>query len=76
MSFIVEHRGYLIKAYKESPSCYAVVTAGKGGKIPDILSGLYTSRDLAKAAIDLYLSTKPNKEVANGNITNQTGSTG
>lgn len=53
-----EYKGYLIKPEKDVPSHYVVVTAGQGGKIPDVLSSLYTTRQYAKDAIDLYLSTK------------------
>lgn len=54
----LEYKGYLIKPEKDVPSHYVVVTSGQGGKIPDILSSLYTTRQYAKDAIDLYLSTK------------------
>lgn len=53
-----EYKGYLIKSDKDVPNNYVVVTAGQGGKIPDVLSSLYTTRQYAKDAIDLYLSTK------------------
>jgi hypothetical protein len=61
--FIVHYEGYDIKPHKEVPTNYIVVTSGKGGKIPDILSGLFTTRAYAKAAIDAYLASKPKKVV-------------
>lgn len=60
---LVNYEGYQIKPHKEVPTNYIVVTSGKGGKIPDVLSGLFTSRAYAKAAIDTYLASKPKKVV-------------
>lgn len=62
---MTEYEGYQIKPHKEVPTCYIVVTAGKGGKIPDVLSGLFTTPAIAKAVIDKYLETKPRKEKDN-----------
>ncbi len=56
------HEGYQIKPHKEVPTCYIVVTDGKGGKIPDVLSGLFTTPEFAKAEINRYLASKPKKE--------------
>lgn len=61
-----EYKGYYIKGHKEYPSISVVVTAGQGGKIPDVLSGMYTSAGIAMSAIDKYLESKPQKE-ANDN---------
>lgn len=63
---IREFEGYQIKPHKEVPTCYLIVTAGKGGKIPDVLSGLYTSPEWAKVAITKYLDSKPRKDKDNG----------
>lgn len=60
--FITSYHGYDVKPHKEVPTCYIVVTSGKGGKIPDVLSGLFTSRTIATQAISKYLDTKPKKE--------------
>jgi hypothetical protein len=59
---MIVYQGYQIKPHKEVPTCYIVVTDGKGGKIPDILSGLFTTPTIAKEAIDKYLAMKPKKE--------------
>ena len=67
---IYEHAGYQIKPHKEYPSSYIVVTAGKGGKIPDILSGMYTSVGVAILAVDKYLIDKPKKDTNNGEAVN------
>ncbi len=56
------YEGYEIKPHREVPTSYIVVTAGKGGKIPNILGGLYTTPNYAKEAIDKYLETKIKKE--------------
>ena len=55
------HNGYQIKPHSITPSCYIVVVDGKGGKIPDILSGQYTTPTIAKEAIDRYISSKEKK---------------
>ncbi len=56
---IREYRGFQIKPHKELPMSYIVVTAGKGGKIPDVLSSHYTTPNYAKEQIDKYLDNKP-----------------
>jgi hypothetical protein len=62
---ITSYRGYDIKPHKESPSCMIIVTSGKGGKIPDCLDGVFTSRAIAQNHIDKYLESKPMKEDKN-----------
>lgn len=57
---IYEFEGYQIKPHKQWPASLIVVTAGRGGKIPDILSGLFTSVGTAKQAITVYLESKAN----------------
>lgn len=59
---IYEHKGYQIKPHKEVPSNYIVVTDGKGGKIPRILEGLFTSVGVARSRIDDYLTVKGAKD--------------
>jgi hypothetical protein len=56
--YIVQYEGYDIKPHKEVPTNYIVVTSGKGGKIPAMLEGLFTSRAIAKDKIDTYLRSK------------------
>lgn len=63
--YIKEHNGYLIQPHKDSPNCYTVATSGRGGKIPDILGGLYTTRALAMSEIDHYIATRQPKEKIN-----------
>lgn len=60
---IIEYLGYQIKPHKQYPTSWIVVTAGKGGKIPDILGGMFTSPSVAKREIDAYLAKK---ELKNG----------
>lgn len=62
---MIIYKGYQIKPHKAIPTSYIVVTDGKGGKIPDILSGMYTSPVVAKLAIDQYVDKKPKKEAEN-----------
>ena len=49
------HEGYQVKPHKELPTSYIIVTDGKGGKIPNVLSGMFTSPTIAIATIDRYL---------------------
>jgi hypothetical protein len=55
---IIEYKGYQIKPHKQFPTSYICVTAGKGGTIPDVLGGLFTSTGLVKDLIDKYLEGK------------------
>lgn len=63
---ITIYKGYQIKPHAQVPTAHIVVTDGKGGKVPDVLTSLFTSSVYAKAAIDKYLDSKPAKEVKNG----------
>ncbi len=60
--YIRIHNGYEVKPHKEHPMSYIVVTAGKGGKIPNMLGGMFTSPTIAMNEIDKYLASKPLKE--------------
>lgn len=55
---IIEFEGYQIKPHKEVPTNYVVVTAGRGGKIPDVLDGVFTTPTIAKNAITNYITSK------------------
>jgi NCAIR mutase (PurE)-related protein len=63
--YIRIHNGYEVKPHKEHPMSYIVVTAGKGGKIPNILSGMFTSPTIAMGEIDKYLASRDVKEDKN-----------
>lgn len=52
------YRGYQIKPHPQNPKSYIAVTDGKGGKIPDVLSGMFTHPNLIKRIIDSYLESK------------------
>jgi len=69
-----EYKGFYIQPHKEHPTCYVIVTAGKGGKIPDILLGMYTTKTLARFDIDKYLDSKPKKEKNNDETLPESGS--
>lgn len=62
---IIKYRDYDIKPHRETPNNYVIVTSGKGGKIPDILGGMFTSTAIAKLFVDNYLLGKPQKEANN-----------
>ena len=59
---ITIYKGFQIKPHKDLPMSYIVVTDGKGGKVPDILTGMDTTPVYAKGVIDKYLEGKPKKE--------------
>lgn len=69
--YALEHKAYYIKPKKDQPYCYVISTVGKGGTIPDCLSGMYTTKTLAKNDIDKYLDNKPVKETSNGETVNK-----
>lgn len=54
----MNYKGFLINPVKESPGVYGIATEGRGGKIPLILSGHYTTRSLAMKDIDTYMEIK------------------
>lgn len=62
---MIVYKGYQIKPHKLYPTLSVVVTDGKGGKVPDVLTSLFTSTGIAKFEIDTYLAKK-NKDVKNG----------
>lgn len=55
---MINYKGYIVKPHPVIPSHYICVTEGKGGKIPDILSGMFTKPSLIKDIIDKYLEEK------------------
>ena len=54
----MHYKSYLINPSKTAPNHYQIAVEGRGGKITNILEGLYTKRDLAKTDIDKYLESK------------------
>lgn len=56
MSF--EYKGYYIKPHSAYPASLVIVTTGQGGKIPQVMEGIFTSRGLAMEVIDLYTERK------------------
>lgn len=59
------YRGYQIKPSPQIPTNYICVTDGKGGKIPDVLGGLFTSAGIIKQRIDQYLEGKETDNAKN-----------
>ena len=55
---MIKYRDYQIKPHREMANHVIVVTDGKGGKIPMVLDGMFTSATVAKEHIDRYLETK------------------
>lgn len=67
---MISHKGYYIKNHKSFPGSFLIVTEGQGGRIPDIMRGLFTSVGAAKGVIDSYLDIKALvKERANASKT-------
>lgn len=58
---IKEYKGYQVKPHPQMNSHYVVVTAGRGGKIPNYLEGMFTSPAIAHSRIDTYLDSKESK---------------
>lgn len=56
------YKGYILKNAPNSPSLLTVATEGRGGKIPKVLEGLFTSHNTAKQAIDFYTASKIKEE--------------
>lgn len=50
------YRGYIITPNPLSPTLYKVATEGRGGKIPDVLVGSFTSVGTVTHLIDHYLA--------------------
>ena len=67
----MEYKGYLIKPVAKS---YSVSTAGRGGKIPDLMQGLFTSVGVAIQVIDSYLESKDKKGKQDGEESDKSGS--
>lgn len=60
---MIIYKGYQVKVHKELPMHHIIVTDGVGGKIPNALTGMFTSQTTATTEIDKYLETKTKKEV-------------
>lgn len=55
---MINYRGYIISPDPASPSLYSVATEGRGGKIPKILEGRFTSVSWVRGLIDNYLDSQ------------------
>lgn len=70
----MNYKGFLITSAPTSPSLYRVATEGQGGKIPNVLGGLFTSKDVIVQLIDMYVETQ--KGVENGKTATKRGAKG
>lgn len=61
----MEYKNYLITPSSSGAKCYSIATAGRGGKIPDVMSGIFTSKGVAMQVIDTYLESKEKKVMTN-----------
>lgn len=53
-----EYKGYLITTNPSFPTLVRVSVAGRGGKIPKVLDGNFTSHSVVKSLIDAYQRTR------------------
>lgn len=60
------YRGYLITPVPHSPTLVKVAVEGQGGKIPNVLLGMFTSTTSVMELIDKYLADKEPQEAVNG----------
>ena len=67
----MNYKGYLIMGSAQSPSLFRVSTEGQGGKIPNVLQGLFTSRHVAMQLIDGYVGNQ--KGADNGKTSSKRG---
>jgi hypothetical protein len=67
----IEYEGYFISPDKNIPTCCFISTVGKGGKIPDMLTGLFTTPTIAKKEIDRYRTIK---DLKNAKTNSESGS--
>jgi hypothetical protein len=54
----MEYKGYYISPVKEHPKVYYISTVGRGGKVPDVMTGFFTSPTVAREIIDIYVASK------------------
>lgn len=54
----MNYKGYIISPASSGAKCYSIATEGRGGKIPDIMGGVFTSRGVAMQLIDSYVESK------------------
>lgn len=62
----MEYKGYLINPSTTGAKCYSISTAGRGGKIPDLMQGVFTAKHVAMQLIDSYLESKEKKGKTDG----------
>ena len=65
---MISHKDYYIKPSTLNPKSYIVVTTGRGGKIPDVLSGMFTSISYAKYVIDTYIEVRDAKKISKSGV--------
>lgn len=58
---MTRYKGYLITADEQFPSLWKVATEGRGGKIPQILTGRFTAIKDVRSIIDVYSELKETK---------------
>lgn len=59
---MIKYQDYVIRPNKTYPSSVEIYFPGKGGRLPDVLTGLFTSVGVAKEMIDRYLHNRHKKD--------------
>lgn len=54
------YKGFYVTFDEKNPRLVRVATEGKGGKIPNVLTGLFTSKQVVYNIIDSYVAQKQN----------------
>ena len=65
------YKGFIIKTNPLSPTMFTVAVEGRGGKIPKVLEGSFTSFKVVSDIIDKYSDTRKGS-VKNDNEANST----
>lgn len=52
------YRGYIISPVPHSPTLMRVAVEGQGGKVPNVLTGMFTSYTTVMEIVDKYLESK------------------
>lgn len=66
----MNYKGYVLKWSKHAPMSIEI-SGDAGGKMPDTLKQLFTSRTVAMHFIDTYLATKKGKGKPDGEATTE-----
>lgn len=52
------YKGYVIRPHLNNPKSFIIIVPGRGGKIPKLFEGMFTSRGEAQKVINIYAESK------------------